>query len=147
MRQIATDSSKKISKKDRKEQRTEFRAIEDYILHGHLPDETIHLQGCTITVNSFERMNIIDLLKLVMESGFQSVLRTFPVVCDVLEIDHLAEAHVGSGLDLKVGKGTSTEKSRANNRRQDRMLRKHQVDSYGANGSDANYGGYGDDDC
>jgi hypothetical protein len=80
IRSICTDSSKKVSKKNRKEQRAEFRDIENWILEREYPTETIRMQGAEIEISSFAKERVIESLKAVLESGFHSSLRMYPVV-------------------------------------------------------------------
>lgn len=80
IKQISKDSSKRISKKDRKEQRAEFRSIEDWVLKGESPDESLRMQGAVLTLDSFKTLRVAEALRDVLGTGFHSALRIFPVV-------------------------------------------------------------------
>ncbi len=79
IRDIISDNSKKTSKKNKKEQRAEFRDIDNWISNGERPHETIRMQGAEIEVNSFGKQRIVEALKEVLGSGFHSSLRLYPV--------------------------------------------------------------------
>ncbi len=74
------ECSKSISKKDRKEQRAEFRVIGDWVLKGEPPEESMRMQGATLEVDTFKELHVVEALKLVLGTGFHSSLRMFPVV-------------------------------------------------------------------
>jgi hypothetical protein len=80
IRSISVDSSKKVSKRNKKEQRAEFRDIENWIDNREFPDESIRMQGAEIIVDSFGKERVVESLKTVLESGFHSSLRMYPVV-------------------------------------------------------------------
>ena len=81
MRLISKESSKRISKKDRKEQRGEFRAIEDWLLKGEaLSEAPQRMQGAVLEVTSFKDLRTVDALRCVLGTGFHSSLRMYPVV-------------------------------------------------------------------
>jgi hypothetical protein len=80
IREIAKDSSKRISKKDRKEQRSEFRAIEDCICKNEAPEESLRMQGAVLEVAAFKDLHVVDALKGALGTGFHSSLRLYGVV-------------------------------------------------------------------
>lgn len=81
IKQNSKECGKHISKKDRKEQRTEFRAIGDWVLKGQPPLEPpLRMQGAVLEVATFGELHVLDALKEVLGSGFHSALRMFPVV-------------------------------------------------------------------
>ena len=78
--EIAKESSKRISKKDRKEQRSEFRIIEEGVTKSETPSDTVRMQGAIVDIDSFHKLHIVDVLKEVLGSGFHSSLRLYSVV-------------------------------------------------------------------
>eukprot|EP01039_Chlorochromonas_danica_P011430 gene11430-12779_t len=131
MRKIAKDSSKKVSKKNRKEQRAEFRDILDYIDDGEKASEVLRMQGADVTVEGFAQETVADALREVLGTGFQSALLAFPVVREIFEVEYLSsDGDVSSGR--KASKGS--EKARALDRRRDREMR-------GAHSTDFQYEG------
>ena len=80
IKQISKDSSKRISKKDRKEQRAEFRSIEDYVLKGLSPEESLRMQGAVLELTSFKDLRVAEALREVLGTGFHSSLRMYPVI-------------------------------------------------------------------
>lgn len=48
LQDVVRESSKRISKKDRKEQRSEFRDIEDWVVKGDPPSDTVRMAGVCI---------------------------------------------------------------------------------------------------
>jgi hypothetical protein len=77
---IVNESSKKVSKRNKKEQKAEFRDIESWIFHRDFPIERLRMQGAEIEIDSFSKQRVIESLKQVLESGFHSSLRMYPVV-------------------------------------------------------------------
>mmetsp|Transcript_31410 Transcript_31410/g.52505 ORF Transcript_31410/g.52505 Transcript_31410/m.52505 type:complete len:137 (+) Transcript_31410:23-433(+) len=120
---ISKDSSKRISKKDRKEQRAEFRDIEDWLVKGEAPADSIRMQGAVLEISSFADMRLVCALKDVFGSGFHSSLRLYPVVRDVLGVEHVTADMDGAGEDVRVEKGSREDKTRSKNRKQDRRYR------------------------
>lgn len=80
IQKMSGESSKKVSKKIKKEQRAEFRDIESWIFHQEYPIERIKMQGAEIEVDSFAKSRVVETLRQVLESGFHSALRMYPVV-------------------------------------------------------------------
>ncbi len=80
IQKMSGESSKKVSKKNKKEQRAEFRDIESWIFHQEYPIERIKMQGAEIEVDSFAKSRVVETLRQVLESGFHSALRMYPVV-------------------------------------------------------------------
>ena len=109
LKEMSKDSLRNLKKKERKEQRSEFREIEDWIVKGEKPftgsaEYSMRVQGAVVDVDSFARLNIVDTLKRVLGSGFHSSLRAYPVVRDILEVDEVTAAMDGDGLQEKVGR-------------------------------------------
>lgn len=77
---IAKDSCKRVSKKNRKEQRAEFRDVIDFFSEGELETEVIHMQGADVDIETFSMRVIVDALREVLSGGFHSSLRLYPVV-------------------------------------------------------------------
>lgn len=136
IRRIAKDCSKKISKRDKKEQRSAYRIIESFIFEDEKPHDTIRFQGCVVETESFVIIKFLEFLRLILEDGFQSAPKTFPVIKDVLQIDYVTNDNDGDGEVIKVQKGTSSEKKRCANRKQDRKYREmntefsNEIDGY-----------------
>lgn len=80
VKQICKESAKHISKKDRKEQRAEFREIEDWLLSSEPPAESLRMQGAVIEITSFAEMRVVNALKDALGTGFHSCLRMYPVL-------------------------------------------------------------------
>jgi len=136
IRRIAKDCSKKISKRDKKEQRTAFRIIELFIFEDEKPHDIIRFQGCVVETESFVMIKFLEFLRIILEDGFQAAPKTFPVIQDILQIEYITNDNDGDGEVLKVQKGTSTEKKRSSNRKQDRKYREmttefsNEIDGY-----------------
>jgi len=113
----AKESSKKVSKRDKKELRAAFRAVEAFIFEAELPESTVQLQGATIEVASFSQTFLLDNLKRVLGNGFQSALRNFDVIAEVLGVEFLEE---DLSPRTRVDKGSKAGKRRDMNRKQDR---------------------------
>jgi hypothetical protein len=60
---------------------------------------------------------------------------------EVLGIEYLTDAMDGAGHDLKVNKGSSTDKTRSNYRKQDRRYREMNTGDFGGDGD---FGGFDD---
>lgn len=54
--------------------------IEDWVLKGEPPEESMRMQGATLEVASFRELHVVEALKQVLGTGFHSALRMFPVV-------------------------------------------------------------------
>jgi len=120
LQQMAKESSKRISKRDRKELHAAFRDIESWIVEGETPSSSVRLQGAIVEMNSFQKLVLMDCLKKVLGDGFQGSLRVYPVLKDILEIGFLM--HEDDEGRTKVNKGSKQDKKRAANRRQDRRF-------------------------
>lgn len=125
---ISKNSLKKISKKERKEQKAEFRDIEDWVVKRESPfegqgDSQIRMQGAVIEVDTFARQTLVGFLRQVLGSGFHHSLHSFPVVRDLMEVGTVTNHKDGDGLTAKVDKGSSTDKKRSANRKQERQFR------------------------
>lgn len=120
IQRVAKENSKRFSKKDRKDTRLAFRDIEAYIFSGESPEDSIRFQGCILEVNSFSKIIIIEILRLVVGDGFNACIKNFPIIQEILEIKNLNDFNDGDGSDNQVRKGSSVDKSRSNNRNQDR---------------------------
>ena len=126
LRETARESSKHISKKNRKEIRSGFRSLEEWVIDGAAPSETVTFNGAVVTCTCFAEIRRLDLLRVVVADGLPAVLRNFEVACDLLEVDggDLSE-HVGAGKGVRsiVDKGSDTAKVRAKTRRAGRQAR------------------------
>lgn len=80
IKQTGNNSSKRTHKKDRKEQRSEFRLVEDLIFRGEGPEESLRMQGAVLEVTTFRELAVVEALKATLGSGFHSSLRLYPVV-------------------------------------------------------------------
>ena len=81
VRELSKDSSKRVSKRDRKEQRAEFREVEDWLGRGEAPAQTLRMQGAVVETRSFAEARVVAALKDALGgTGFHSALRMFPVV-------------------------------------------------------------------
>jgi hypothetical protein len=80
IRRIAKDSSKKVSKRNKKEQRAEFRDILELLDDGTSPVEVIRMQGADVEVEGFAQACVVEVLREVLGSGFHSSLHAFDVV-------------------------------------------------------------------
>ena len=113
----AKESSKKVSKRDKKELHAAFRAVEAWVFEGKAPESAVQLHGATIECTSFSRTFVLEDLKRVLGSGFQSVLRNFDVVRDILEVEFLDE---DVAPRQRVEKGSKADKRRHLDRKLDR---------------------------
>ena len=125
LKEMSKGSLKNISKKTRKEQRSEFRDIEDKIIKGENPftnkaNASIRMQGTEIIIDSFAKLNIINRLKSVLVSGFHSSLNAYPVLRDLLELNDLNCDNDAVDTSRKVYKGSALGKSRDIGRKQER---------------------------
>lgn len=80
LRSISNESSKRISKKDKKETKAAFKAMLAWVIDGHSPSDMVRMNGADVVISSFERILLVDVLRDVLQSGFQSSLRVFPFV-------------------------------------------------------------------
>lgn len=121
---ISKEHSKRVSKKDRKEQRSAYRLLGDWIIRGEVPHDTIRMGGATVEVKSFARLRLFEVLRAVLGDAFQTALRAFPVLRSVLGVDHFSMDFMdGGGDDRRVEKGSSESKKRTNMRNQERRFR------------------------
>ncbi len=124
LQRIAKDSSKRVSKRDRKEQRAALRDVASWIVDGEPPTgETVRIQGAVLEMKTFKQMRLLEELREVLGDGLQSSLRVFPVLQDILGVGYLTEDMDGDGQDSHVRKGGATEKLRSGYRKQDRKYR------------------------
>lgn len=123
LQKIAKDCSKRVSKKDRKEQRTAFREVQAWIINGERPDDTIHFQGAVVECTTFSKMIFLDAIRGVLGDGFTGAVRLFPVVRDLLEVDTVTDHMDGDGTDKKIKKGSAVSRTRTTQRKQDRSYR------------------------
>mmetsp|Transcript_15955 Transcript_15955/g.24042 ORF Transcript_15955/g.24042 Transcript_15955/m.24042 type:complete len:426 (+) Transcript_15955:139-1416(+) len=89
IRQIIRDSSKRVSKRDKKERKAALKSVEDWILHGFPPSESVRMIGADVTVNSFTEILVLSTLRDVLKDGFHSALKCYPVVRDILEVEYV----------------------------------------------------------
>ena len=116
------ESSKRVSKRDKKEQRAVFRDIQHVVFERIPPKDSIRFSGATVTPTTFQQLALLDDLKSVLGDGFQTALRSYPVVCQILEVDFFdaaADEEHTKGKKNKVTKGSKEERRRALDRRQD----------------------------
>mmetsp|Transcript_11636 Transcript_11636/g.16214 ORF Transcript_11636/g.16214 Transcript_11636/m.16214 type:complete len:465 (+) Transcript_11636:269-1663(+) len=119
---LQAESSKRVSKRDRKEQRSVVRDVRAFLEDGETPEETISFQGGSITVTSWERFCQVNALRAACRGGFQNQLQTNAVVQEILAEDYAA-AH--SAVDKKAyyAKSSSMNKERTQHRRGARQRR------------------------
>ena len=86
LKQIGRESSKSISKKDRKERKNALKSVSDWILDGVPPErDTVRLQGGDVELTTFGEVRVMDCLRRVLQSGIQTCMRVYPVTrCDNL---------------------------------------------------------------
>jgi hypothetical protein len=134
IRQMTRDSSKKVSKKDRKEIRGEFRALDEWVTEGTAPTEVVKLAGGTIECKSFCEIKKLGLLRTVLADGLTSALRNYSVVCDMLEVEQstLSDFADGDGERTVVNKGSMKAKGRTQALRRDRQARNEEISGYGS---------------
>mmetsp|Transcript_12343 Transcript_12343/g.12423 ORF Transcript_12343/g.12423 Transcript_12343/m.12423 type:complete len:442 (-) Transcript_12343:331-1656(-) len=121
LKAMSRDSNKRVSKRDRKEQRAAFRPLEAWVLNGERPDNAVQLEGATVVCDSFRRLTLLDALRGVLKDGFTSAARVYPTVRQMLEIAYLSEVMTERG-DNK-GKSTSEGRVRTTQRKHDRRMR------------------------
>ena len=143
LQRVAKDSSKRVSKRDRKEQRAALRDAEAWVVGGEAPaGEVVRLQGAVLNMTTFAQLRLLEELREVLGDGLPSSLRVFPVLQDVLGVAHLADAMDGDGCDSAVKKGSATEKLRSGYRKQERSYR--DISTAFGGGYDDDDGGFGD---
>jgi len=118
LQQVARESSKSISKKDRKEQRAAFRDVVGWIIDSDLLDKTVQMQGCFIQVNNFTTAMIVEEVRNVLGESFHSSVRNFRSVQEMLGVE-FDEEDDDDG-DRQVRKGSHKDKKRDAYRKQDR---------------------------
>jgi len=107
-----------------------------FIFEDEKPHDIIRFQGCVVETESFVMIKFLEFLRIILEDGFQAAPKTFPVIQDILQIEYITNDNDGDGEVLKVQKGTSTEKKRSSNRKQDRKYREmttefsNEIDGY-----------------
>ena len=80
---LSTESSKKVSKKNRKEQHAEFRDIEEYLVDGQQPqawEDPVIVHSGSVHVRSFQQARVLDTLRYLLGSGFPSILVAYSIV-------------------------------------------------------------------
>jgi len=119
---LKVESSKRISKRDRKEQRSVFRDIYASIVDGESPEETISFQGGSITVRSWSKYCQVNALRRACQGGFQNQLQVNSVVQQILAEDY---EEAVSNVDRKIhySKTSALRKERSQGRRQQRQAR------------------------
>jgi len=123
IKRISKESSKKVSKKNRKEQRAEFRDIELWVVEATHPYEKIRMQGADFEVSSFGQARVVEALRDVLETGFHSSLRAYPIVKEVMGVEYVTDDMDGGGLTTKIAKDSTQSKRRTQDRQQDRKYR------------------------
>lgn len=82
------------------------------------------MQGAVIEADTFSKLCIIDSLRTILGDGFQSALRLFPITGEMLEVEHVdTDFNDGSNQVVQTKKGSSTDRVRANCRKQDRRMK------------------------
>ena len=61
-------------------QRAAFRDVEDWIVNGEKPYESVRMQGAVLECTSFTTLRLLEELKDVLGDGFHSSLKVFSVV-------------------------------------------------------------------
>lgn len=120
LRGITRDSSKKMSKKDKKEQRAVFRDIESLIFDMTAPKEKVRFSGATVEVCSIQALTFLESLRAILGNGFQGGLRSFPVLCDIFNVQRLdlLDEEAAKNKGAKVAKGSKEDKRRFKHRRE-----------------------------
>ena len=120
LRGITKESSKKMSKKDKKEQRAVFRDIESLIFDMNLAKEKVRFSGATVEVSSIQSLTFLESLRTILGNGFQRGLRSFPVLCDIFNIQQLSllDEEASKSKGAKVSKGSKEDKRRSKHRRE-----------------------------
>mmetsp|Transcript_32749 Transcript_32749/g.42020 ORF Transcript_32749/g.42020 Transcript_32749/m.42020 type:complete len:452 (-) Transcript_32749:665-2020(-) len=119
---LKAESSKRMSKRDRKEQRSVFRDIHASIVDGETPEETISFPGGSVTVTSWAKFVQVNALRRACHGGFQNQLQTNPVVQQILAEDY-AEGFSNVDRKMYYDKSSSLRKERTQDRRQQRQSR------------------------
>jgi hypothetical protein len=121
LQQAARESSRYISKKDRKEQRSAFREIVSYVVDGDAPEESVRFTGADFTARSFRELRLLGDLRRVLSDCFERGLVVYPLVLELIGLDPTEMQEVLSGT--QVAKGSDREKRRAAYRKQDRRYK------------------------
>jgi hypothetical protein len=124
LKAITRESSKRISRKDRKETRAVFREIEHYVFGLKAPSSKIRFSGATIEATSFQELAFLEDVKAVLGAGFQGALRSFPIICNMLQVEFLEAAEMESknNKGTKIQKGSKEDRNRFKHRRGEEKL-------------------------
>lgn len=120
LKELARESSKRVSKRDRKELRSALRAVEAWTINGEKPRDEVQLDGASVECSDFRRIAQLDALREVLKDAFPAAARLFPVVREMLRITQMQEAN--TDRDGK-GKNSSESRTRTTQRKQDRRCR------------------------
>ena len=121
LKRIYKDSSKRVSKEDRRLRRAAVRSTLDMLEEGHHGDEEVELLDASVWLDSFRQEVAYDGLSSVLQGGMQASYLVFPVVSDLLDLEE--------GIRDKVDKNSNYAKNRCKNRAQERKYKsaKHEV--------------------
>lgn len=119
--QASKESSKHMSKTDKKVQRHAFRAYTSFIVDGEPPGESVRFTGSDYSARSFRELRQLADLRRVLGDCFERALLVYPVVLDLVGID--ASALQEGALGGQTRKGSGVEKRRDAHRKQDRRYK------------------------
>lgn len=122
LKHAAKESSRHVSKRDKKEQRHAFREFSSWIVNGQAPEEKVRFCGADYTARSFRELRLLADLRRVLGDCFERGVQIFPLVLDLIGLDARALQNE-SLLGEQTRKGSSVEKRRAAWRKQDRRYK------------------------
>lgn len=133
--ELSNDSSKRISKRDRKEQRSAFRTISASMLEDEPRYEEIKLHGNWITIEGWAASRQANALRSVFQDAFHVAVANYEIVQDILDLDSglrsALQAHEATDFDRvkRVEKGSRQDKRRGDARTKARAARQAMVDT------------------
>jgi len=123
LKNLAHESSKKVAKKDRKEIRLGFRALEAWVIKGESPSERVRVKGASIEANSFGQIKTLDMIRMILVDGLHCSLKTLPIVRDMLGVTSVGEHNDGDGERVVVAQNSRIGKARANDIKKQRRIK------------------------
>lgn len=61
-------------------QRAAFRDVENWIVNGEKPYESVRMKGAVLECTTFATLRLLEELREVLGDGFHSSLKVFPVI-------------------------------------------------------------------
>jgi hypothetical protein len=134
LQQLSNDSSKRMSKRDRKQQRSAFRSICASVLEDEPCSEEIKMHGNWITIEGWSALRQANALRSVFQDAFHVAVQHYEIVQDILDLDDslrsALRAREATGADrvCRVEKGSRLARQRSDDRTKARAARQAFVD-------------------